>query len=150
MSDEATARHALPYLFVGQAQKEVTHNEALARIDALLHPVVQDQISAPPAALGPENDGQCWLIESSASGIWQGMDGQIARWSGGSWRYLSPVNGMVIWLASESKRLFYTEEGWIEPQAIADPNAGTVIDVEARAAIEGILAHLRAISAIPS
>ena len=37
MTSDATPRWALPQLFAGQAQKEVFHNEALARIDMLLH-----------------------------------------------------------------------------------------------------------------
>jgi hypothetical protein len=150
MSDEATARHELPNLFVGQAQKELTHNEALARIDALLHPVVEDWISVPPTSLNIADDGKCWLIAAAPTGLWTGKAGQIARWSGGSWRYLLPVEGMDIWYASEEKRLFYIDGVWIEPVPINSPSGGAAIDVEARAAITAILTHLRQISYIPS
>jgi Protein of unknown function (DUF2793) len=150
MSEAATARHGLPNLFVGQAQKEVTHNEALARIDALLHPVVEDQIAAPPPSLGVESDGLCWLIADMATGLWSGRDGQIARWSGGSWRYLIPVEGMIVWHALGNKRLFYIAGDWVETTAIGDPAGGAVADAEARLAIISILGHLRQISHIPS
>ncbi|HLZ79899.1 MAG TPA: hypothetical protein VKQ09_11235 [Sphingomonas sp.] len=40
MSD-ATTRFALPLIAPGQAQKELFHNEALARVDALLQPSVR-------------------------------------------------------------------------------------------------------------
>ena len=49
MPDNNSLRHQLPYLMVAQAQKEITHNEALARIDALLHPVVTDRLATPPS-----------------------------------------------------------------------------------------------------
>jgi hypothetical protein len=149
MPNDATARHSLPNIYVGQAQKEITHNEALARIDALLHPVVEAELALPPAGLTSNSDGLCWLIGSAPTGQWDGRTGQIARWSGGSWRYISPVDGMTVWLASGSKRLFYIAGTWVSPNAISSPFGGAVIDLEARSAVEAILAHLRQISYIP-
>jgi Protein of unknown function (DUF2793) len=149
MPDDATARHLLPNLYVGQSQKEITHNEALARIDALLHPVVQAELALPPTGLTSSSDGLCWLIGSAPTDLWEGKAGQIARWSGGSWRYLLPVAGMSIWLVSGAKRLFYIAGNWISPDTINAPVGGTVIDIEARASITEILYHLRQISNIP-
>jgi Protein of unknown function (DUF2793) len=148
MPDDKTARHALPNLFVGQSQKEITHNEALARIDALLHPVVENWITTPPSSLGMADDGKCWLIKAPATGEWAGRTNQIARWSGGSWRYLSPVAGMVLWHANAQLRLFYTNAAWSQYAAIANPVGGTVVDSEARATLVQILGHLRQISNI--
>lgn len=150
MPDDVTKRHALPNLYVGQSYKEITHNEALARIDALLHPVVESKMSAPPLGLTDDSDGLCWLINGQATGQWAGRSGQIARWSGGSWRYLEPVSGMTLWLASGNKRLFYIAGAWIETGAIISPAGGTVIDIEARAAVAAILDHLRQISSVPA
>lgn len=149
MPDDNTARHALPNLYVGQAQKEITHNEALARIDALLHPVVEDSSTAPIEGLTVNSDGLCWLISNASTGLWSGRSGQIARWSGGSWRYLSPVAGMTIWNASGNKRLFYIDNAWVEPAAIVNPDGGTTIDAQARTVINAVLAHLRLISSLP-
>ena len=47
-----TARFNIPLLAAGQAHKELFHNEALARIDFLLHPIVQ-AIETDPAAIVP-------------------------------------------------------------------------------------------------
>ena len=63
---DVTARFALPVLKAGQAQKEVTHNEALARVDALLHPVVESMaLAVPPPAPEP---GRGWLVAAAPSG----------------------------------------------------------------------------------
>ena len=62
MSATSTPRHQLPYLAVGQAQKEITHNQALVRIDALLQPLVEAELSAPPASLAESQAGKCWLV----------------------------------------------------------------------------------------
>jgi Protein of unknown function (DUF2793) len=150
MPDDATARHLLPNLYVGQSQKELTHNEALARIDALLHPVVEAKLAAPPTGLTDTSDGLCWLIDSAATGQWAERSGQVARWSGGSWRYIAPVAGMTIWLHSAHKRVFYIAGSWVEPVEINNPAGGAIIDSEARSAVIAILAHLRQISNIPS
>jgi hypothetical protein len=148
MPDDVTRRHSLPNLYIGQAQKELTYNEALARIDALLHPVAEAKMAAPPIGLTDASDGLCWLIDSSATGAWLGLTGRLARWSGGSWRYIMPVAGMTIWLASEDKRLFYIAGAWVESNVIDNPIGGSVIDAEARAATVAILEHLRQISYI--
>ncbi len=46
---DTTARLALPHILTNQAQQEVTHNEALALLDALVHLAVQDRDLAVPA-----------------------------------------------------------------------------------------------------
>ena len=72
---EATTRHGLPLLQAGQAQKEVTHNEALVLLDLLAHPAVEGVLATPPAAPTP---GQGWIIGAGATGAWSGQDGALA------------------------------------------------------------------------
>jgi hypothetical protein len=143
MPQDATARHALPYLFVGQSQKELTHNEALARMDGLLHPVVEGRQTAPPTALSVSDDGKCWLVKAPATGFWVGKENQIAQWTGGSWRYHGPVTGMTVWHGSENVRLFYIGGNWQATPAIVDPVGGVTVDAEARTTLAAILEHLR-------
>lgn len=144
MPEFETARHQLPLLAVSQAQKEITHNEALARIDALLHPVVQDQLAAPPM-LTDLDFGKCWLITGLPTGDWAGKPGQIAIWVSGSWRYSVACEGMRIRLLSSGLDLVYIDGLWVAPPTIPIPMSGTLIDVEARAAITALLEHLRAL-----
>ena len=90
MSD--TPRLLLPFLSAGQAQKELIHNEALQKLDALVCPVVNmtDGI-APPEKPAP---GSCYVVPASATGDWFGYDGSLASFSSGGWRFISPFEGL--------------------------------------------------------
>lgn len=139
-----TGRHQLPLLAVSQAQKEVTHNEALVLIDALLHMVVEDALSIPPL-LTDDDIGRCWLITGTPSGPWQSKSDQIAVWIGGSWRFVIPQEGM--WVRNISANTYSVHVGgqWIVAPATPNPTGGNVVDVEARLAIGAILHYFRLI-----
>lgn len=128
-------RHALPLLFAAQAQKEVVLNESLARIDGLLHPVVEGELPSPPAE---PQAGRCWLVSAAGVGAWAGHDGAIACLVGGDWLFIDPVDGMACWNAAASQRLYY-DSGWVAPVRPALPTGGGTIDNEARSAIESIV-----------
>ncbi|MBL0021878.1 MAG: DUF2793 domain-containing protein [Sphingomonadales bacterium] len=78
MAELHTPRHALPELAVAQSQKEVTHNEAIRRIDSLLHPLIQGVLSSPPSDLAAADAGKCWLVGTASTGIWAGKANNIA------------------------------------------------------------------------
>lgn len=149
MPDLETMRHKLPLLAVAQAQKEITHNEALVRIDALLHPVVQAEFPVPPT-LTDTDIGKCWIVAASSIGEWATKTGQIAIWIGGGWRFCIPVEGMQVRLQSRGNDRIWSNGVWIAPPTISNPAAGSVIDIEARAALIALLAHLRATGHITS
>lgn len=143
MSEPLTsARFALPYLAVAQAQKEVIHNEALVLIDALVQPVVVD---------GPLPDvpttpvvGQCWLVGSDATGAWSMQDGRMAIWTSGGWRFANAVAGMRVVRQADGNILRFDGFDWIGPPEIAEPTGGSTIDAESRTAIAALLAALSA------
>ena len=147
MSD-TTARLALPLLAAGQAQKEVTHNEALATLDLAVAPsVVTVGLSVPPE--DPEA-GACWIVAAGGSGAWTGADEAIAGWTGGGWRFVRPRLGMLAWVEDAGRLARYADSGWIvgaplgDPQPPIDlPTGGTTIDSEARAALAAILTALQ-------
>ncbi len=113
MSDD-TPRLGLPYLITSQAQKEVTHNEALNRLDALVQAVVLDRgLTAPPAGAA---DGDCYLIAAGASGDWAGRDGQIAAWYGG-WVFVAPRAGFAVHVADEDVTLRHDGGVWAVAEA---------------------------------
>ena len=76
-----TPRLALPAIEAAQAQKHVTHNEALALLDALTHLAVESRaLSAPP---GQPGEGNSYIPAPGASGAWSGWDATnraLQRW----------------------------------------------------------------------
>lgn len=141
-----TARFALPFLFAGQAQKEVFVNEGHARTDMLLHPAVEGEASAPPAT---PQDGECWLVGAAATGAWVGHDGELAGRQSGNWLFAQPRNGMAVFDLSAGKIRRYVN-GWQAASAVAAPAGGTVIDIQARGAINGLIAALVAGGILPA
>jgi hypothetical protein len=95
MSDPLESTHLkLPYLAAAQAQKHVTHNEALRRLDAVVQLAVLDSgLADPPASPA---DGDRYIVAAGATGAWSGHDGEIAAWTDGAWAFAAPQSG---WLA---------------------------------------------------
>ena len=72
---------SLPLLQASQAQKHVTHNEALMQLDLLVQLTVTDRTrTAPPP--GPV-EGQRHIIAAAPTGAWAGQAGKIALWLDG-------------------------------------------------------------------
>lgn len=105
----AGSRVGLPLIAASQTQKEVTHNEALARLDTLAHLVLLDRdLTAPPAA----SDGDIYLVASSATGAWAGQEGRIACFADGFWSFYEPMTGLLAFIADEGTLAVYTSAGW--------------------------------------
>lgn len=159
MSD-GTGRWALPLIDAGQAQKEVTHNEALLAIDLLVQAgVVAAGANDPPAAPAP---GQAWIVGGAPTGAWAGRADAIAGWTAGGWRFLTPCEGAQVWSEADGFAWRFRAGAWERGRvraaallvdglpvvgarraAIATPAGGTSVDAEARAAVSAILAALR-------
>ena len=133
-----TGRFALPLLFSGQAQKEFYVNEALTRIDTLMHPAIEGARTTPPVA---PSDGEVWLVAPGGQGDWQGKDDHLATASGSGWHFTSPQTGMRAFDESGSTFLHY-DGSWSQPAIVAHPTGGSTLDSEARAAIDAIISGL--------
>ncbi|MBO0663364.1 DUF2793 domain-containing protein [Jiella sp. MQZ9-1] len=107
---DTTDRLALPYILADQAQKHVTHNEALVRLDALVHLAVLDRDqSAPPAS---PTEGDRHIVAANPSGDWSGHASEIAAWQDGAWLFLTPQIGWRAWLAKEANLLVFDGNDW--------------------------------------
>ncbi|WP_108485418.1 DUF2793 domain-containing protein [Oceaniglobus ichthyenteri] len=110
MSD-TTTNLLLPYILAAQAQKHVTHNEALRLLDGLVQLSVLDRdLAAPPA--GPA-DGDRYIVASGGTGDWAGWDLNVALWTDGTWLRLPPRTGWRAWIEDEDLLLVYDGATWI-------------------------------------
>ena len=88
-----TTHLGLPLIAAAQAQKHVTHNEALQVLDALVQLAVADSDrTAPPASPG---EGDRHIVAAGATGAWSGHDGAVAAFLSGGWVFLAPRRGFV-------------------------------------------------------
>jgi len=79
MSDTPNLR--LPFVAAAQAQKHVTVNEALARIDAALQlNVISRSVIAPPLSVA----GEVYLVPDAPTGDWEGISGALATTPSGA------------------------------------------------------------------
>jgi hypothetical protein len=103
-----TTHLALPLMEAAQAQKHVTHNEAL---DGLVQLSVKSRVLATPPATPA--DGDRYLLPASATGIWVGHAGQLAISLAGAWRYTTATEGWTIWVDDEDVQLVFNGAAWV-------------------------------------
>jgi len=130
MSD-ITTHLLLPYILAGQAQKHVTHNEALRLLDAMVQLSVLDRdVTAPPASPA---DGDRYIVASSATGLWVGWDLNVAFWVDGVWLRLVPRPGWLAWIADEAAFVVWNGSAWDlvgEPVDVSDAIFSLVNDAD--------------------
>lgn len=155
-----TPRLGLPFLSVGQAQKESTHNEALQTLDALVAGAVEEPPRASPPASPPL--GACYIVAEGATDAWAGMSQSVAAWTSGGWRFLLPTDGMSLYERSSGTWMLFRSGAWesglvrgsalliggmqvvgSRAGAIDSPTGGATVDAECRTALDAILGALR-------
>jgi hypothetical protein len=130
MSDTST-HLGLPYLLAAQAQKHVTHNEALRLLDAMVQLSVLDRTrTTPPASPA---DGDRHLVASGAAELWAGWDLNVTLWVDGVWLRLVPRPGWLVWIAAEQVFLVWNGTVWEPvgvPQDVSDAIFSLVNDAD--------------------
>lgn len=130
----------------GQAQKEFFVNQSLAVLDALTPRAVVATLAEPPAQPA---DGACYRVAQPATGEWVARADQLALSIGGSWHFISPVEGMLMFDQGARRWLCFRGR-WNNADAPAAPSGSNVIDVEARAALMQLVEDLRTLGLFPS
>ena len=106
---EATPRLGLPYLVASQAQKEITHNEALSLLDFLVQPTAISIANTPPTSPA---EGELYVIGTAPSGVWANYAGTLARFLGGAWAFIAVKAGYTVWVQAALQFYYYTGTTW--------------------------------------
>lgn len=107
---DTSARLALPYIAPAQAQKHVTHNSALERLDILVQlTVVAFDATTPPAS---PTEGETHALGAAPTGDWAGRGGEIAAFVNGAWLFVAPAVGWRAWGVAETALRVWTGAAW--------------------------------------
>ncbi|MCG6203142.1 DUF2793 domain-containing protein [Rhodopseudomonas sp. HC1] len=106
----ATSNLALPFIEAAQAQKHVTHNEALRILDAAIQIAVADRTRTTPPASPAE--GERHIVAAGGSGAWAGQCNAIASWQDGAWAFLAPKQGWCVWSVADDILLVFDGSAW--------------------------------------
>ena len=123
----------LPYLQPAQAQKHVTHNEALEGLDAIVQlSVLAFDATLPPGAPSP---GDRYALGAGAIGAWAGQpQGTIARWAEPAWLFVPPAAGWQAWGVAEGALRVFRDGAWQRPE-LSDLGINTSADATNRLAV---------------
>jgi Protein of unknown function (DUF2793) len=129
MSDSVNL--GVTYLEAAQAQKHVTVNAALSRLDALVQLAVLSRVLATPP-VSPV-DGDRYLVPVAATGAWAGQTGKLALRLEGAWVFATPREGWTLWVANEDVLLSYDGTTWITGGVPSSLQNMTMIGINATA-----------------
>lgn len=138
MPNDETPNLKLPYIIASQAQKHVTHNEAIRTLDAIVQIGVLDRdMVAPPATPA---DGERHIVPSGATGAWASQTGKLAAFQDGGWAFFAPVAGWLAWVASEQRLVVWDGADWVPvvefPALASLLGINTTADVTNRLAVK--------------
>lgn len=102
---------SMPYLQPSQAQKHVTHNEALSLLDLVVQlSAVSFADTAPPAT--PEA-GDVYVPAPGATDAWAGHALEIAVWRDDAWQFATPQAGWRAWDQAQSRLMVWDGTAWV-------------------------------------
>jgi len=115
---QQSPRLSLPFLQPAQAQKHVTHNEALKNLDALAQiTVLGFGATTPP---GNPDNGDCLAIGVPPTGDCAGQDGALAVWFDNTWNFHLPRAGWLAIQAGTRDVMVYDGTDWVPATADMD------------------------------
>ncbi len=134
---ETTENLVLPYILPAQAQKHVTHNEALRMLDAVVHLAVESRsLGNPPVA---PVEGERHIVADEAFGEWAGKSARVAAFQDGGWAFFAPNEGWIAWVKDEGAAFVFNETGWAQlsrADSVAALGVNTAADATNRLAVK--------------
>lgn len=115
---QSSPRLSLPFIQPAQAQKHVTHNEAIRQLDAVVQLTFETMgTTTPPASPG---NGDTFAVGSAATGDWSGHDGDVAMWFDSAWYFQTPRQGWVATLIGSTNIHVHDGSDWVASTASVD------------------------------
>ena len=115
-----TNRLGLPLLLPAQAQKHVTVNEALTRVDGLVQlTLVSGSLFTPPSAVA---DGEAYSVPTGGVNEWEGHDGEIAIRTNGGWDFVIPKRGWRAIVLDQGCTALFDGSAWRPGMVTLSPN----------------------------
>jgi len=110
MPEDLSANLSMPLLMPSQAQKHVTHNEALLVLDALVQLTVANRdLAVPPSS--PVN-GDRHIVTPAAAALWGGPAQSIAVLVNGVWMFYAPRPGWQAYVLAEERTVVWKNGAW--------------------------------------
>lgn len=140
---ERSSRLDLPYLLPAQAQKHVTHNEALQILDGIVQmSVLAFEALTPP---GSPAEGAIYALGAAPTGAWAGQGGKLAVFRTGGWLFVTPKTGWLTHDAAADQFRLLRGGQW-QPllQNLAGLGVGTTSDATNRLSVSAgatLLSH---------
>lgn len=125
-----SSRLRFPYLMPQQAQKHLTHNEALRLLDVLVQTAVvsADRTDEPASAA----EGDLFILPAGRSGArWAAMaEGALALRENGAFVEIEPVEGQIAYVRDRKVLLVYTQGAWTDEPFAPQPSASFAVNAE--------------------
>ncbi|MBL9054615.1 MAG: DUF2793 domain-containing protein, partial [Tabrizicola sp.] len=109
MPDDTTIL-SLPLILPAQAQKHVTHNEALVQLDLIVQLAVINRTLTTAPVLPTLGDRH--IVAAAATGVWAGQTGKIAFFSETGWQFVQPLPGWQAHVLAEGQTAVFDGLVW--------------------------------------
>lgn len=119
---DVTPRLSLPLILPAQAQKHVTHNEALRLLDTVAQLVLEGVGATTPP--GTAAEGAVWALGPAPTGAWAGEGGKLALRVETGWMFLAPREGWIAWDRGTASLWVRGAAGWMRPAQDNVPGLG--------------------------
>ncbi len=110
MPDQSTIL-SLPLILPAQAQKHVTHNEALRLLDVMVQlAVINRTLTVAPAlpAIGDRH-----IVAAGATGVWAGRGNAIALFTTAGWEFFTPLAGWLAYVLADAAPYAFSGTAWV-------------------------------------
>ncbi|MBL9048659.1 MAG: DUF2793 domain-containing protein, partial [Tabrizicola sp.] len=112
MPDDTTIL-SLPLILPAQAQKHVTHNEAINQLDLIVQLAVINRTLTTAPALPSIGDRH--IVAAGATGPWVGQSGRIALYTAAGWQFTQPLPGWRAHVLAEGQTAVFDGLVWKAP-----------------------------------